>query len=203
MPGRFAVDQELRQPVPAVFLGRRRGAQQRDHVVGIMRVAGPDLAAVDQPAALGLGRAGRGGEHVGAGIGLRQADAEAEFARGDARQDRVFDLAAGRSAGSSGRSAGRRSRRRGSGRGAPASPRSRHSVRETCARGRRTASARSCRSSRARRPCGRKPWRPGTASAPNAARTCRPRSPERRKSRTSWRSSSHSGGRSTGSKWKL
>src|SRR5207247_9991104 len=48
--------------------------------------------AVDQPTALGFGRAGRGGKHVGAGIGLAQSDAEAQFARGDARQDLLADL---------------------------------------------------------------------------------------------------------------
>ena len=95
-PGRDArrlhVDEELGQPMPPVFLGRRRGAQQRDHVIGLMRVAGPDLAPADQPSAVGLGRPGRGGEHVGARIGLAEPDAETEFAARDLRQDLLLYL---------------------------------------------------------------------------------------------------------------
>src|SRR5208283_1651955 len=70
----------------------RRGAQQRDHVIGVMRATRPDLAPIDQPAALGLGRAGRGGEHVRSRIGLAEPDTEAQLAAGDLRQDLLPDL---------------------------------------------------------------------------------------------------------------
>ena len=174
---------------------------RRDHVVGIVRVAGPDLAAVDQPAAIGLGRAGRGGEHVGAGIRLAEADAEAQFARGDARQDVPSSPPPGRSAGSSAPIAGRRSSSGGSARGAPASPRSRRSVRGASAPGRRISWARSCRSSPWRRLCGQ------TAAALSLRPPCGLNVPASiscfRKARTSWRSSLHSGGSSTGSNWKV
>src|SRR5215471_11097079 len=52
-----------------------------------MCIAGPDLAPVDEPAAVGLCRARRGGEHVRARIRLAEADPAlgadlaAEFAR--------------------------------------------------------------------------------------------------------------------------
>src|SRR5271170_8524202 len=58
----------------------------------MVRAAGPDLAPVNQPAAVGLGRAGRGGEHVGAGIRLAQTDAKAQFAGSNLRQDLLPDL---------------------------------------------------------------------------------------------------------------
>src|SRR5207302_918522 len=57
-----------------------------------MRAARPDLAPIDQPPALGLGRAGRGGKHVGPRIRLAEADAEAQLAAGDLRQDLLADL---------------------------------------------------------------------------------------------------------------
>ena len=201
IPGDLHLDQELGQPVPAVLLGRGRGAQQRDHVIGFVRVRGPDLAPVDQPAAIGLGRPRRGGEHVGARIGLGEADAEAQLAGGDPRQDLSAGSPPGRSAGSPGPIGGRRSSGRGSARAPPASPRSPHSVRAASARGRRISWARSCRSSPWRRAlrlnsrenpplprCGEKV--PASASAA-------------RKARTSWRNSAASGGSSTGSKRKL
>ena len=83
---RLHVDQELRQPVPAVFLGGGRRAEQADHVVGVVGVAGPHLGAVDEPAAVGLGGLGAGREQVGARIGLAHADGEAHLAAADARQ---------------------------------------------------------------------------------------------------------------------
>src|SRR5271156_4532909 len=58
----------------------------------MVRAAGPDLAPVDQPTAVGLGRAGRGGEHVGARIRLAQTDAKAQFAGSNLRQDFFPDL---------------------------------------------------------------------------------------------------------------
>src|SRR5205085_3554566 len=57
-----------------------------------MGAARPDLAAVDQPAAIGLGCPGRGGEHIRARIRLAEADAKAQFAAGDPRQDLLPDL---------------------------------------------------------------------------------------------------------------
>ena len=78
--------------MPAVFLGRRRCAEQAEHVVGDVRVAGPDLGAVDQPAAVGLCRLGLGGEQVGARARLAHADHEAHFAAADARQDVHLDV---------------------------------------------------------------------------------------------------------------
>ena len=84
---RLHVDEELGQPVAAVLLRRRRGAEQGDHVVGDVRVAGPDLGAVDQPAAFRLRRLGLRGEQVGAGVRLAHADREAHLAAADARQD--------------------------------------------------------------------------------------------------------------------
>src|SRR5215472_7778853 len=57
-----------------------------------MCIAGPDLAPVDEPAAVGLCRARRGGEHVRARIRLAEADAEAQFPPRDLRQDLLFYL---------------------------------------------------------------------------------------------------------------
>ena len=85
-------NEERRQAVPAIFLGRRRGAEQADHVVGLVRVRGPDLGAVDQVAAVGLGRLGLGGEQIRAGARLAHTDAELNLALDDARQDIGFDL---------------------------------------------------------------------------------------------------------------
>ena len=89
---RFHVDQKLCQPVAAVFIGRRRGAEQAEHIVGDMGVAGPDLGAVDLPAAVDLGRSGLGGEQIGAGAGLAHADDEAQFAAADAWKYILFDV---------------------------------------------------------------------------------------------------------------
>ena len=75
-----------------VLFGWRRGAEQRDHVVGDVRVTGPDLGAVDQPTALGLCRLGFGGEQVGAGARLAHADRKAHLAGADARQDVHLDV---------------------------------------------------------------------------------------------------------------
>src|SRR5271156_6259854 len=57
-----------------------------------MCAAGPDLAPIDQPTAVGLGRPGRGGEHVRPRIRLAQTDAEAQLAARDLRQDLLADL---------------------------------------------------------------------------------------------------------------
>jgi hypothetical protein len=85
-PRRPHVDQELRQAMTAVLLGRGRGAEQADHVVGDVRIAGPDFCAVDQPAAVRLRRFRLRREQVGAGIRLAHADREAHLAAADARQ---------------------------------------------------------------------------------------------------------------------
>src|SRR5665647_504660 len=57
-----------------------------------MGVAGPDLAAVDAPAAVHFGGLGLGREQVGAGAGFAHADDEAQFAAADARQDVLLDV---------------------------------------------------------------------------------------------------------------
>ena len=90
--GRLHVHQKLREAVAAVLFGGRRGAEQAEHVIGDMGVAGPDLRAVDAPAAVGLGRLGLGGEQVGTGARLAHADDEAQFAAADAGQDVLLDV---------------------------------------------------------------------------------------------------------------
>ena len=94
MPGVFMSTTNWVSPCRRFSLVARRGAEQADQVVRLMRVAGPDLGAVDQPAALGLGGLGLGGEQVGAGVGLAHADGEAHLALADARQDLVLDALA-------------------------------------------------------------------------------------------------------------
>ena len=69
------------------------GAGQQQDVVGDVRGRAPDLRAVDLPAAvdrlgLGLHRA----EHVGAAVGLGEADREAQLALGDPRQQPLLLL---------------------------------------------------------------------------------------------------------------
>ncbi len=89
------LDQKLRQAVTAVFLGRLRGAEDRDHVVGDVRRRGPDLGAVDEIAAVGLGGARLGREQVRAGVRFAHADGKADFAAADARQDIHLDVLGG------------------------------------------------------------------------------------------------------------
>ena len=94
--GRRHVDQELAQPVTAVGFGRRRGAEQADHVVGAVRVAGPYLAPGQRPApARRRFGAGLRREQVGARFGLAHADAERAFPARDARQYRALRLLVG------------------------------------------------------------------------------------------------------------
>ena len=53
---------------------------------------GPDLGAVDQIAAVGLGRAGLRREQIGAGIRLAHPDRKTHLAAADARQDVHLDI---------------------------------------------------------------------------------------------------------------
>ena len=143
------VDQELREPL--VLLRRVVArAEQRDHVVGEVRVARPHLGAVDAIAAgHSLGARAQRGE-VGARVGLAHADRRTTARR--ARSPAGTSAAAPRcrSAGAAGRSGDRRSSGRTPARRPRASPRARRSARARCARGRRSAWATSSRSSRAR-----------------------------------------------------
>ena len=88
----FHVDQELRQSVAAVFFGRRRGAKQSKHVVCDLRAGGPDLAAVNAPAAVDLRCLGLGREQVGARARLAHADRETQVAAADTRQNIYLDV---------------------------------------------------------------------------------------------------------------
>ena len=90
--GRLHVDQELGEAVPAVLPGRRRGAEQPDHIVGDMRIAGPNLCAVDQPSAIRLRRFGFRCEQIGASARLAHPDDEADLATANAGQDVHFDV---------------------------------------------------------------------------------------------------------------
>ena len=72
--------------MPPVVLGGRRCTEQRDHVVGDVRVAGPYFCAVDQPPAVRFRRLGFGGEQVRTRARLAHADRKAHFAGADARQ---------------------------------------------------------------------------------------------------------------------
>ena len=72
-------------------LRRARGAHQRDHVVRLVRVGGPDLLAVQAPA--GLGRASRACCTLARSepaLRLAHADAEEQLAAADARQVERF-----------------------------------------------------------------------------------------------------------------
>src|SRR5580704_13884417 len=57
-----------------------------------MRRRGPDLGAVDEIAAIGLGRARFRREQIGAGVRLAHADGKADLAAADARQDVHLDV---------------------------------------------------------------------------------------------------------------
>lgn len=83
--GQGQVDDHLGQAL--VPVGRRaRGAHQRDHVVRAMRIGGPDLAAVEQPAAVARLGAGADAGQVGARVRFAHADAEKSLGAADARQ---------------------------------------------------------------------------------------------------------------------
>ena len=76
----------------AVLFGRRRGAEEREHVVGDLRAGRPDLAAVDAPAALGFGRLGLGREQVGARARLTHADRRNTIRRGKCAAEIILDV---------------------------------------------------------------------------------------------------------------
>jgi hypothetical protein len=81
------VEQELAQArVPVLFV-ERSGAHERDHQLTLLRVAGPDLLAVDAPATVGelLGARAHRSE-VRSGAGLRHADATQDLAARHAGQ---------------------------------------------------------------------------------------------------------------------
>lgn len=84
--GQRQIDNELRQALIAV-LRRAGGAHQRDHVMAMLGVGGPDLAPRKRPAAVCTARGPR--PHAGqvrAGIRFAHADAEEGFAAANARQ---------------------------------------------------------------------------------------------------------------------
>src|SRR5258708_5635732 len=84
--------------MPGVFMSTRnwvRPWRRLSLVVGDMRRRGPDLGAVDEPAAVGPGRLGLGREQVGAGIRLAHADRKTNLAAADARQDVHLDVLGG------------------------------------------------------------------------------------------------------------
>jgi hypothetical protein len=89
---RLHVDQELREAVAAVVGGRRRSAEEPQHVVGLVGVAGPDLGAVDDKAVARGNRTSFSREEVRARAGLAHADAEAQLAVADARQEVGLDV---------------------------------------------------------------------------------------------------------------
>src|SRR6185369_6772552 len=82
-PVALHVDKQLAETGMALAV---HGAYQRDHEIGILRAAGPDLLAVDLPAALNLAAAGPDAREIGARAGLAHADAERVIAGRDARQ---------------------------------------------------------------------------------------------------------------------
>ena len=79
------VDQQLAGAVVPVG-GGAAGPAEQDHIVRLVREAGPDLGAGDAVDIAVLHRLGPGRGKVRSGIGLAHADAESQFARGDAGQ---------------------------------------------------------------------------------------------------------------------
>src|SRR5206468_11757846 len=80
------VDEELREALLLLVRHHLR-AEERDRVVGQMRVRGPHLGAVDEVAAVGPGGARADRREVGARVGLAHADGERQLAAHDGRQD--------------------------------------------------------------------------------------------------------------------
>ena len=80
--GRLEVDEELRQPL-VLLVRHHRGAEERDRVVGEVRVGGPHLGAVHAVAAVDGRRPRADGGEVGARVGLAHADGEGQLAPRD------------------------------------------------------------------------------------------------------------------------
>ena len=94
MPGVFMSTTNWVSPCRRFSLVGAEVRNRRDQVVRLVRVAGPDLGAVDEPAALGLGGPGLGREQVRARVRLAHADGEAHLALADARQHVGLDALA-------------------------------------------------------------------------------------------------------------
>src|SRR5262249_2487481 len=85
------VHQKLCETMTPVFSGRRRCAKQRDHVIGDMRIARPDLTPAYMPAFVDLYCLGFHRKQIRAGAWFTHADDEAQFAATDARQNICLD----------------------------------------------------------------------------------------------------------------
>ena len=72
--------------MPSCFFGRRVGAHQREHPVGMVRPGGPDLLAVDDEVVAVAHRRGAQAREVGAGIGFGIALAPDRLAGQHGRQ---------------------------------------------------------------------------------------------------------------------
>src|SRR5499425_2220458 len=83
---RLEIDEELREPL-VLLVGHHLGTEERDGVVGEMRVARPDLGAVDAVAPFHSLGAGADGGEVRARVRLAHADGEGELAPGDAGEE--------------------------------------------------------------------------------------------------------------------
>jgi hypothetical protein len=83
---RLEVHEELREPL-VLLVRHHLGAEEGDGIVGEMRVARPDLGAVDAIAALHPLGAGTDGGEVRARVGLAHADGEGKLPLGDAGKE--------------------------------------------------------------------------------------------------------------------
>src|SRR5262249_3573781 len=79
------VDQKLREAVTPIVLGRGRCPEQTEHIIGDMRVARPDLRALDAPTFVNFRCFGLSGEQVEARAGFANADDEAQLTAAYAR----------------------------------------------------------------------------------------------------------------------
>jgi hypothetical protein len=84
-PSRLQVDDHLREPGMAV-LRRRLGAHQGDHVVIAVGIGGPELGAVDQPAALDPLRPRAHRRQIRARVRFAHADGKEALAPGNGGQ---------------------------------------------------------------------------------------------------------------------
>src|SRR5438093_3164749 len=80
------IDEELREAL-MLLVRHDLGAEQRDRVIGQVRVRRPHLGAVDEIAAVRLRGARADRREVRARVGLAHADGERQLAAHDARQD--------------------------------------------------------------------------------------------------------------------